>query len=115
MGRLRTIGPRVATLKPRLAVTAAAATSWRTGKTTNQRGYNYRWQQMRKSFLRLHPLCQCPNCDEGRKRVTPAEVVDHRNPHEGPNDPRFWDVSNWQALSKHCHDSWKQRQDRARR
>lgn len=69
--------------------------------------YDYRWQKARKAFLRDHPLCQCPHCDDGRKRVTPSEVVDHRVPHRG--DPKiFWDMSNWQALSKACHDSYKQ-------
>lgn len=25
----------------------------------------------------------------------------------------FWDSSNWQALSKRCHDSWKQRLEKS--
>lgn len=67
------------------------------------RGYGYRWQKASKAFLREHPLCMCPDCDEGRKRVTPAVLVDHRIPHRG--DMRlFWDRSNWQAMAKACHD-----------
>jgi 5-methylcytosine-specific restriction protein A len=30
-------------------------------------------------------------------------VVDHRVPHRG-DDHLFWDRSNWQAMSKPCHD-----------
>lgn len=70
----------------------------------NEQGYSSRWRIESKLFLRAHPLCQCAECGEGRNpgaRV--AEVVDHRKPHRG--DQRlFWDQSNWQALSKRCHD-----------
>jgi len=34
----------------------------------------------------------------------PATVVDHVIPHRG-NQDIFWDQSNWQAMSKPCHDS----------
>jgi 5-methylcytosine-specific restriction protein A len=83
---------------------AQPATSWRAGTTSSTaRGYTYRWQKEGKAFLELHPLCQCADCDEGRKRLLPATVVDHRIPHRG--DMRlFWDRSNWQAMSKPCHD-----------
>jgi 5-methylcytosine-specific restriction endonuclease McrA len=67
--------------------------------------YNYRWQQARLRFLRENPLCamclkRCPPIIEA------SSVVDHVIPHRG--DPElFWDESNWQALSKRCHDSRK--------
>lgn len=68
--------------------------------------YDYRWQKASKAFLVAHPLCQCPLCDEGRIRLRAATVVDHKIPHKG--DPAlFWDESNWQALNKQCHDSYK--------
>jgi 5-methylcytosine-specific restriction protein A len=74
--------------------------------------YNYRWQKARKTFLARHPLCQCPDCDEGRLRVRASTVVDHKVPHRG--DSRlFWDSTNWQALAKQCHDSWKQRLEKS--
>lgn len=69
----------------------------------NQRGYTYRWQVASKAFLARHPLCQCPDCDEGRKRVSLATVVDHKIPHKG-DQTLFWDESNWQAMAKQCHD-----------
>jgi len=67
------------------------------------RGYGYRWQQTSKAFLRAHPLCQCQDCDEGRKRVTLATVVDHIKPHRG-DMVLFWDPRNWQSMAKVCHD-----------
>jgi 5-methylcytosine-specific restriction enzyme A len=69
--------------------------------------YSYRWQKRSKAFLARHPLCQCPLCDEGRSRVRAASVVDHRVPHKG-DERLFWDESNWQAMAKECHDSYKQ-------
>ena len=70
----------------------------------NERGYTYRWQRESKVFLREHPLCQCPACDEGRLRVRAALVVDHRVPHRG-DMVLFWDQTNWQAMAKECHDA----------
>lgn len=74
----------------------------RRGSST-QRGYGSKWQQAREGYLRLHPLCQCPDCDEGRLQLTAAEVVDHKIPHGG-DMVLFWDRDNWQALAKVCHD-----------
>jgi HNH endonuclease len=51
----------------------------------------------------MHPLCECPACDEGRKVLTIANVVDHIIPHRGNTD-LFWDELNWQAMAKPCHD-----------
>ena len=76
--------------------------------------YGYKWQRAAAGFLARHPLCMCPHCDAGRLRVTVAEVVDHIKPHKG-NMVLFWDRSNWQALSKTCHDSYKQRLERTGR
>ena len=62
--------------------------------------YNSRWRNLRKQFLKEHPLCEeCKR--EGV--VTAAEVVDHIIPHKG-NEKLFWDESNWQSLCKHHHD-----------
>ena len=71
--------------------------------SSTQRGYGYKWQVASKGFLRTHPLCQCPDCDEGRKRVTVATIVDHIIPHRG-DMKLFWNRNNWQAMSKPCHD-----------
>ena len=74
--------------------------------TAAQRGYGSRWQKASRTFLArgANRLCAC-GCGQ------PATVVDHKKPHRG--DPRlFWDTSNWQGLSKGCHDSMKQRIER---
>lgn len=54
----------------------------------SSRGYNYRWQKLKKLYLKKNPLCtQC--LAEGR--VTPAEAVDHIVPHRG-DYKLFWGV-----------------------
>lgn len=75
-----------------------------------KRGYGRRWQKASKAFLREHPLCQCPECDEGRKRVKAATVVDHKIPHRG-DMMRFWNPSNWQSMAKECHDKKTAKED----
>ena len=69
--------------------------------TATERGYNYRWQKARKSFLIRNPLCvEC----EREGRVESAVVVDHVIPHRGDMD-LFWDVDNWQALCVKHHNA----------
>lgn len=71
--------------------------------SARKRGYTSQWDKASKQYLNLHPLCECKDCDAGRKRITPANVVDHRIPHRGDMQ-LFWDETNWQAMSKPCHD-----------
>jgi len=78
--------------------------------SAQSRGYDSKWQKAREAFLRAHPLCQCPDCDEGRKRLTAATVVDHKIPHRG-DIALFWDRTNWQSMSKTCHDRKTARED----
>lgn len=71
--------------------------------------YDRRWRNARAKFLLQHPLCvMC----EAKGLTFAAEVVDHKRPHRG-DLTLFWDQGNWQALCKPCHDSEKQRQERA--
>lgn len=86
----------------------------RRGGAEAKRLYDYRWQRESKRFLVEHPLCQCPSCGEGRVRVRAASVVDHKRPHRGDRE-LFWDRSNWQAMAKRCHDSYKQRLEKSGR
>ena len=67
-----------------------------------EQGYGWQWRKARDVFLRAHPLCECDEC-RAQGRVLPASVVDHVRPHRG-DAALFWDRSNWQALSKRCHD-----------
>lgn len=77
--------------------------------TSAERGYGSKWQTARAYFLRKHPLCMCADC-KAAGLIVPASVVDHITPHRG--DMRlFWDSSNWQSLSKPCHDRKTARED----
>jgi 5-methylcytosine-specific restriction protein A len=69
---------------------------------SSARGYNGAWRAARAAFLRAHPLCECSECAKAG-RLLASSVVDHVKPHKGDHG-LFWDRSNWQALSKPCHD-----------
>ena len=69
-------------------------------KGANERGYTYRWQKARLTFLAREPLCvMC----KAKGQTTAAILIDHIIPHKG-DMKLFWDTSNWQALCKPCHD-----------
>ena len=108
--RLRTLKPGMRTLGS--SVKEMNTASWRAGKTTGERGYDYRWQKAREAFLRAHPLCEMCRSRDGV--VEAASVVDHRVPHRGDQD-LFWDQSNWAPLCKRHHDSDKQAEERSGR
>lgn len=68
-------------------------------ETSSQRGYSYKWQQARKSYLAKHPLCaEC----ERQGLVVEATDLDHIVPHGGDKEA-FWVRSNWQGLCHPCH------------
>ncbi|MFV3402860.1 HNH endonuclease [Pseudomonas sp. NY15463] len=108
MARLKTLGPR---LKEGAGARVKVLTpgSWRSGMTSSQRGYDYRWQKARERYLRDHPLCVF--C-ERNGRTAAANVVDHIVAHRG-DMVLFWDQANWQSLCKSCHDSVKQAEEAA--
>jgi len=69
-------------------------------QTRQERGYNYRWEKYRRTFLRNHPLCvRCLKSG----RTTVAQHVDHIIPVESATDELFWPPSNHQALCASCH------------
>ncbi|MCH7573597.1 MAG: HNH endonuclease [Candidatus Marinimicrobia bacterium] len=76
--------------------------------SAHRRGYGPRWRRYRLGFLREHNFCVRCKAD-GQQTV--ATVVDHVVPHQGPDDPRFWDPGNHQALCKRCHDRKTATQD----
>lgn len=78
-----------------------ASASWRSGKTSAQRGYDYRWQKAREAFLWRNPMCAYCMRDG---RAETATVVDHVVPHRG-DKKLFWDRKNWQPLCKPHHDA----------
>lgn len=69
--------------------------------TAAQRGYNYRWQKYSKLFLKSPENAFCKLQLPGCTRL--AECIDHINPPEGANDPRFWNTKNHQAACIHCN------------
>lgn len=60
------------------------------------------WRRARLAFLADHPLCECDDCKRNGW-LKPATVVDHVIPHKGDLG-LFWDVDNWRANAKRCHD-----------
>lgn len=89
---------------------SSPAASWRTDqKSSSERGYNYRWQKARETFLKQHPLCRL---HAALGHVVLATVVDHIEPHRG-DQSKFWNRANWQPLCKACHDSTKQRAEKS--
>lgn len=89
------------------------------------RGYGYRWQKSRDTFLHANPLCRMCEAD---KRLVAAIIVDHIVPPrlkeaKASGDAErikaawklFWRETNWQPLCKLCHDSTKQRLEKSGR
>lgn len=69
--------------------------------TAHQRGYDKRWQRYSKWFLSQPENVFCKLQLPGCSRI--ARCVDHIDPPDGPNDPRFWDTNNHQAACIHCN------------
>lgn len=73
-----------------------------------------RWQRIRQRQLANHPYCQCPHHDGDRLPADHPEfggaVVDHVEAHRG-NERAFWSGP-FQTMTKQCHDSGKQSQER---
>lgn len=67
-----------------------------------RRGYGYRWQQYRRTWLMRYPICADP---DGRHagQIVAATDVDHIVAVSGPCDPLFWDALNHQSLCHACH------------
>lgn len=63
-----------------------------------KRGYGRRWREYTRWFLAQpeNRLCKC-----GCGRL--SREVDHIKAVSGPDDPRFWDPTNHQGLTKECH------------
>lgn len=100
-------------LRPRLLQRATPArTGWKADTergTAHQRGYGYAWSKLRLVILqRDHGLCQCPDCQGGRLRLTPANEV-HHIVGKAEARARGWTPdeidhpSNLQAVNSQCH------------
>ncbi|MCC7423783.1 MAG: HNH endonuclease [Planctomycetaceae bacterium] len=70
--------------------------------TAAARGYGSRWSRYRRTLLSRPENALCGRCRAaGRTRA--ATDVDHIDPVESAEDPRFWDPDNHQALCHRCH------------
>lgn len=66
-----------------------------------KRGYDHRWQAIRRMFLRRHPLCMDPfGVHHEIQQVVAATEVDHIKP---KRDGGGNEETNLQALCKSCH------------
>lgn len=89
--------------------------------SAHARGYGRRWTEtsrlLRRTTLRYcgdrmpgAPPTTDSRCPQDRYRRTLSQVIDHIIPVTGPNDPRFWDSTNWQGLCDTCHNTKRQRE-----
>jgi 5-methylcytosine-specific restriction protein A len=93
---------RPPTAKPHAGATAQPSPSEVGRPTAAQRGYGYRWQQFRTSYLASNPLCvDCAKPENGG-RVEQATCIDHLDS-KGPNGERGYDPSNLESLCDRCH------------
>lgn len=84
---LKTLKPRLQTMKPKLSTHTASATRMRGDA----------WMKLREQVLRANPLCV--HCKRAGW-ITAATEVDHEVPHSkgGSND-----IANLQGLCHDCH------------
>lgn len=68
------------------------------------------WKKYAKAYLEAHPLCCCPH-HRGQDVRWPSEVVDHIKAPKGDRK-LFWDRKNHVAMHSHCHNSFKQSEER---
>ena len=128
MPKLRTLKSSLHIAGQRLATVQSG--SWRTSsQSSSGRGYGYRWQKARASYLEKYPFCVYCLRDAGIEETEHdriigavldkglalpyASVVDHKVPHRGDQDV-FWDRSNWQSLCATHHSRDKQREESSR-
>lgn len=83
------------------------AVAW-SKESRHARGYGTSWDKLRIRILeRDHYLCQCDECQGGKKRLTVASQVDHIKPKaQGGTD----DESNLRAVNADCHKRITQQQ-----
>jgi 5-methylcytosine-specific restriction protein A len=67
-----------------------------------ERGYTHRWDKQAKLFLSRPENQFCVlRLDKDCNRL--SQCVDHIDPPNGPDDPRFFNENNWQPACIHCN------------
>lgn len=118
MGKLKSLPPIVAALKPRLGFAPGdqkGQDQHRTMMAPWRAWYNTeRWRKLRMQvFVRDHFVCQRSGAVcVGRYPAPNSPVANHKVPHRG--DPAlFWDPNNIETVTKEVHDSLIQSEERA--
>ena len=114
MGKLRQLRGTLPVLKPRVSFLnddKAAVSRARDRQHEFRSWYKtQRWRKKRWGIL-VRDLFTCQMCSRV-EAVTALLVADHKTPHRG-DEVLFWDERNLWCLCKPCHDSAKQREERA--
>jgi 5-methylcytosine-specific restriction protein A len=82
--------------------------NWHTS-SAHSRGYDAEWRKVRKIVLqRDNGLCQCDECQGGKKRLTAANEVHHivskaRAKAMGWTRRQMDDMDNLQSVNSECH------------
>ena len=81
-----------------------------------RRGYNRRWERLAES-IRIRDNYTCKLCgrlakgmERDGERCKPP--VDHIVPHNGQDDPAFWNESNLRTLCADCHNAARRGQSK---
>lgn len=69
-------------------------------RSASERGYDWQWTKLAKQYKAQHPLCEHCLLENVS---TPTQIVDHKRPIIGPNDPGRLDWSNLQSLCRPHH------------
>ncbi|WP_089177270.1 HNH endonuclease [Bosea sp. AS-1] len=114
MTKLTTLGPTLNRLPHTLTANASQERTRSAQRYATQAWRKWyglkRWKDMRAEVL-LDALYSCQRC--GRiEGDTSLLVADHIKPHRG-RAALFWDRNNIQCLCKECHDTVKQREEKA--
>lgn len=114
---LKQIRPMLGNLRPMLNTREPASKAEASRQRDNDLAWRAwyktaRWQRLRWAVL-MRDAFTCQFCRRVEAK-TQLLVADHKMPHRG-DEGLFWSEGNLQCLCKPCHDSEKQRQERAGR
>ena len=111
MARIKPLSSPLGKLAPRVGFLRTDPDKTRRARHAYRAWYGTAaWQRLRWSIL-VRDLFTCRRCQRV-EADTSRLVADHVTPHRG-DAGLFWNEANLQCLCKACHDSAKQREERA--